>query len=93
MIDPDRAHPLRGDIAMTHIELKTKVGPDGMLSLTVPIGIAEANREVKVIVESVAPPMTPEEWRRFIGETAGSISDPTFRRHEQGEYEQREEFP
>jgi hypothetical protein len=52
---------------MTHIELRTKVGPDGVLTLTVPVGIAEANREVKVVVESVepavkrAPDMTPEE--------------------------------
>jgi hypothetical protein len=34
--------------------------------------------------------MTQEEWRQFIAETAGSITDPGFRRHEQGEYEQRD---
>jgi hypothetical protein len=78
---------------MTPIELRSKVGPDGVLTLTVPIGIAEAGREVKVVVESVPTPMTPEEWRRFIEETAGSITDPTFRRHDQGEYEQRDEWP
>ncbi len=84
---------------MTHIELRRKVGPDGVLTLTVPVGIAEANREVRIVVESVepaakqAPDMTPEEWRQFIEETAGSITDPDFQRPEQGEFEQRDEWP
>jgi len=84
---------------MTHIELRTKVGPDGVLRLSVPVGMAEANREVKVVVESVEPAikkaseMTQEEWRQFIAETAGSITDPTFRRHEQGEFEERDPLP
>jgi hypothetical protein len=29
--------------------------------------------------------MTQEEWRDFILATAGSITDPSFVRHEQGE--------
>jgi hypothetical protein len=37
--------------------------------------------------------MTDEDWRRFVMETAGSVTDPTFVRHEQGNYEQREELP
>jgi hypothetical protein len=84
---------------MNPIELRTKIGPDGVLALRVSVGKAEANREVKVTVESVepavkkAPEMTQEEWRQFIEQTAGSITDPTFQRHEQGEYEQREQWP
>jgi len=39
------------------------------------------------------PPVDPERWRQIISETAGSISDPTFCRHEQGEYEERTEIP
>ncbi len=27
-----------------------------------------------------------EQWKQFIEETAGSIADPTFRRHDQGEF-------
>jgi hypothetical protein len=38
-------------------------------------------------------PMTREEWYEFVLATAGSIADPTFVRHDQGEYEQREELP
>jgi hypothetical protein len=85
--------------AMTRIELRTKVGPDGVLTLTVPVGLSEANREVKVVVESVepalkrAPEMTREEWQRFVAETAGSVTDPGFQRPEQGEYERRVHWP
>ena len=83
---------------MTHIELRTKVGPDGVLSLTVPVGIAEANREVKIVVESIeidvkkASDMTPVEWKNFIAETAGSWQG-DFERPERGDYENRDELP
>jgi len=81
---------------MAHIEMKSRVGPDGVLNITVPVGASEANREVKVTVESIDSastdgPVNSEEWRRFVEEMAGSIPDPTFRRHEQGEYEDRGE--
>jgi hypothetical protein len=84
---------------MTRIEIQSRVGPDGVLNLSVPVGPAEANRTVKVTVEGVKEPepkpsMTPEEWKAFIDSTAGSITDPTFKRHDQGEYEDRGEiFP
>ena len=84
---------------MTHIETKSRVGPDGILTLAIPVGMSDANREVKITVESaeatdLTPPIDPEHWRQIISETAGSISDPTFYRHEQGEYEERTEiFP
>ncbi len=77
---------------MTHIEIRSKVGPDGILKVAVPVGMGEANREVRVTVESLEPTaakpqLTPEQWKQFIEETAGSISDPTFKRQEQGEFE------
>jgi hypothetical protein len=81
---------------MTPIELRAKVGPDGVLTLSVPMGISEANTEVRVVVEPAVQKtsgMTQEEWHRFIAETAGSIDDPTFERPEQGEYEQRDPWP
>lgn len=72
----------------------SRVGADGVLHLTVPIGTAEADKEVQVTIDPVSTPtMTQEEWRRFVLSTAGSITDPTFMRHDQGEYERREELP
>lgn len=79
---------------MTSIEVKSKVDASGVLNLSIPLGTAEANREVRVIVEPLDEVMSDEEWQQFVRETAGSVSDPTFLRHPQGEFERREElFP
>jgi hypothetical protein len=84
---------------MCPVEIKSRVGADGVLTIVLPLGLSEANREVKVVVESAetstsASPSNKEEWRRFVQSMAGCISDPTFERPQQGEYEQRgEAFP
>jgi hypothetical protein len=79
---------------MNRIIIKSRIGADGMLHVTVPVGAADANREVQVTIDPVSVPvMTQEEWRNFVLATAGSITDPSFVRHEQGEYERREELP
>ena len=58
------------------------------------IGKADADQEVQVTIDPVRPSsMTQEDWRNFVLSTAGSITDPSFVRHEQGEYERREELP
>jgi hypothetical protein len=63
---------------MTHIELRTRIGPDGILTLGVPVGMSEANREVKVIVEPAkqtiqkTEEMTSQEWARFVDQTSGA---------------------
>ncbi len=74
---------------MSPIHLKAKVGPDGVLNLSVPVGADEANHEVDVTVEPARPAMTEEQWQRFIADTAGSwLGD--LERPEQGEFEERE---
>ncbi len=81
---------------MNRMVLHSRVGSDGVLHITVPIGEEDADREVQVTIDPgrVGPPsMTQEEWRDFVLGTAGSITDPSFARHEQGEYERREEMP
>ena len=79
---------------MGRVEVVSKVGSDGVLRLTVPLPAAEAGRDVKVTVEPLPrPAMTQEEWRAFILQTAGSITDPEFRRWEQGELEERDPLP
>lgn len=84
---------------MTHVEIKSRVGADGVLTVTVPLGPEEANREVRIVVEpavrceSPDPPIR-EGWRDFVNRMAGCISDPTFQRPDQGQYElRREAFP
>lgn len=78
---------------MNPIVLTSKVGHDGVLHLTLPLGAAEANHEVNVTIEPVRPEMSQEEWRKHVLATAGSIPDPTFMRHDQGDYEERSELP
>ena len=75
---------------MNRMVLHSRVGPDGMLHITVAIGKAAADQEVRVIIEPAAVPATQEEWQEFVKRTAGSVTDPTFRRHDQGELENRE---
>ena len=40
---------------MTHVEIRSRVGADGVLMVTLPLGPGEANREVRVIVEPTRP--------------------------------------
>lgn len=75
---------------MIRVEVQSTVGADGILSLSIPLGVAEANKSVTVVVEPAKTEALCVAWQRFITETAGSISDPTFKRQAQGEYEQRE---
>jgi hypothetical protein len=74
---------------MNPIVLTSKVGPDGVLRLTLPL--TTADQEVRVTVEPIVPKkdMTPEEWRAFILSTAGSWQG-EFERPAQGELEERE---
>jgi hypothetical protein len=75
---------------MGRVVVKSRVGADGVLHLALPLGPADANREVQVTVEPVGPPaLSQEEWRRFVMETAGKWQGP-FERPDQGEYERRE---
>jgi hypothetical protein len=39
------------------------------------------------------PTVSREQWARFIQSMAGRITDPTFDRQPQGEFEPRAEFP
>jgi len=79
---------------MDRMVVHSRVGPDGILNIKLPIGEADADREVQVTVDPVGlSSMTQEEWRNFVLSTAGSITDPSFVRHDQGEYERREELP
>lgn len=77
---------------MTHVEIRSRVGSDGVLTVSLPLGPGEANREVRVVVEPAesfgeSAEDAPEQWRDFIAATAGCIADPTFRRPEQGAFE------
>jgi hypothetical protein len=81
---------------MTTVTVRSRVGPDGVLNVSVPLAAGDANQEVLVTVEPAAPKaaaMDRAAWLRFIERTAGSIPDPAFERPPQPELEQRDELP
>jgi hypothetical protein len=83
---------------MQTIQIRSQAGEDGVLHIDIPVGTPHAAYQVVVVLQPAADtpaPKTPEElgWPpRFFEETVGSIQDPTFRRHDQGEFEKRLDF-
>jgi hypothetical protein len=79
--------------SMKTIHLRSRVGIDGMLHLDVLVGKSSAELDVVVVV-SAAPGSDSANggpiWPEFIASTAGSIPDPKFVRHAEGEYEMRD---
>jgi hypothetical protein len=74
---------------MNRIVVKSRVGSNGVLQLTLPVGPADAGREVQVTVEPVGlPALSPDEWRQRVLETAGKWQG-ELERPEQGGYERR----
>ncbi|HXD88035.1 MAG TPA: hypothetical protein VN641_16225 [Urbifossiella sp.] len=71
---------------MQRIEIKSRVGDDGVLHLDVPLSADDANREVRIIIQTIP---TPEEWQRCILETAGKWQG-EFERPEQVELVERD---
>jgi len=76
---------------MNRIVVKSKVSSDGILHLSLPIGMDEAEKDVQVTVEPFAPakPMTREQWAAWVESMAGTWQG-DFQRPPQGEYEVRE---
>lgn len=89
---------------MQSIRLNSHIGPDGILKLEVPVGMADTDIEVMVIMQPLPKKpaaaatngtKTPEElgWPPgFFEETYGCMHDTPLVREDQGEYEVREEF-
>jgi hypothetical protein len=78
------------------IELKTRVAPDG--TVTVPVGAPEAGRPVTVTVapapdeSSLINGLPTEEWKALFERTCGSIGDSSFERPLQRPYAHRTPF-
>jgi hypothetical protein len=76
---------------MNRIVLNSKVSSDGILHLLLPLGLAEADHEVRVTVEPLVTPDThsPAEWAAWVDSMAGSWQG-DFERPDEADYEQRE---
>lgn len=72
---------------MGRIILSARVGADGVLH--VPLGKAEANREVRVTIERAENGKSLQDHRAFLTATAGAWQG-EFERPAQGDYETRD---
>ena len=63
---------------MTVIEMKSRIDSSGVLNLSIPLGTAEANREVRVIVE---PLEDEERYQTVFARADGSAAAPTAGLH------------
>ena len=75
---------------MNRIVMNSKVSSDRTLRLMLPLGLAEADHEVRVIVESVATEavIRQKEWEAWVDAISGSWQG-DFERPTQADYEQR----
>ena len=79
---------------MTPTSITSRVGADGVLAIELPLGPAEANREVRVTVVPLAPnsDMSEQdwaEWRAWVKAMAGQWQG-EFERPPQDDYEERD---
>ena len=76
------------------IQIHSRVGKDGVLTLRIPLQPSDADADVVVTVEKVASAQRPEpagaSWHRFVEETYGSCEGLNLERPEQGAFEKRE---
>ena len=81
---------------MQSITLHSHVGEDGILQLSVPVGMTDVDLEVMVIVQPIVnskSAKTPEElgWTPgFFDKTFGAWEGEPLTRGEQGEFQERE---
>lgn len=75
---------------MNRMVLKSKVGADGVLRVSVPVGEAEANREVQLIIEPLSPTAASrQEYLDFLQATSGAWQG-EFERPQHEDYEERD---
>lgn len=75
---------------MAHMEIRSKVGADGVLALSIPLGVEQANRQVKVTVEPIEEKAEEDRrrrWLEFIDEIAGAWQGEPLTRPPQGDFE------
>ncbi len=82
-------------MSMKSITFYSYVGADGLLDLKVPVGIANADVQVVVVIGTWTTKKSPEDlgWRPgFFEETAGAWQGEPLAREPQGDYEPRKEL-
>lgn len=76
---------------MTRVIFNSTVGTDGMLHLTVPVGLDAADQQVQVTVEPLParPALSKAEYAAWVDALAGTWQG-DFERPPQGNFEKRD---
>ena len=82
---------------MKTIRTNVRTGPDGMLTVHVPSGLADTDVEVIVVVQPLSTngptrAATADEWKEFVKATAGAWQGEPLVRPTQGAFEARDEW-
>jgi hypothetical protein len=78
---------------METITLHSRVGADGLLNLQVPVKATNADLEIVLIVQPLAPQPAGHGWPAgFFEEVAGGWQGERLMREDQGDYEIRDEL-
>ena len=77
------------------VQIRSRVGKDGVLTLRVPLGTEGADADVLVTIQPFGEPLSPPtpgplDWHQFVDETYGSCAGLGLERHQQGVFEERE---
>jgi hypothetical protein len=74
---------------MTVLNITSRTDDSGEVRLNLGVPNSEVTITVN-IPDGSTPTRIKEEWEQFVKRTAGSITDPAFRRHPQGAFPLRE---
>lgn len=78
---------------MKRVTLQSRISADGVLRLDVPLGAADAERDVQITIEPLADDQAArDDWAAFIRSTAGAWQG-EFERSPAGELETRDALP
>lgn len=79
---------------MQSMTFHSQVGPDGVLKLEIPVGVANTLMEVTVVMKSLEEVETNTTgWTAgFFEQTYGILKDEPIEREDQGVFESREEL-
>ncbi len=72
---------------MAVVKMKAHVGHDGILNISVPVGVTDIDCNITIEVQSKS---NQADWQQFIEETFGSLEEDELERLPQGILEQRE---
>jgi hypothetical protein len=79
---------------MNTIAIKSHIGADGMLQLSIPTNMADSDVEILVVLQPLKPNINSiKNWpEEFVQKTFGCLKDDPIERDNQGDFPLREDL-